>query len=218
MPFPSIRTDHLVYAVPELAAAVERIAAEWGVRPALGGQHPNGTHNALLALGPHTYLEIIAPDPAQPNPALPRSFGIDERPGETRLVTWAAATSDLDATRATALSQGYDAGEVMAGSRLRPDGVKIAWRSTRLVPSGRGWPPPGDGLVPFLIEWGPGTPHPSTTSPGGCTLVGLRAEHPDPAAIHQMLAALGLDIAVSAGPAPALYAVIDTPKGRVELA
>jgi len=213
MSSPSIRTDHLVYAVPDLAVAVEQIAAEWGVRPAIGGQHPNGTHNALLALGPHTYLEIIAPDPAQPHPSMPRSFGLDEHPGETRLVTWAAAIADLDATRAAALAQGYDAGEVMNGSRLRPDGVKIDWRSTRLV----GWPPPGDGLVPFLIEWGTGTPHPSTTSPGGCTLVGLRAEHPDPAAVRQMLAALGLDLPVTEGPVPALYAVIETPHGRVEL-
>ncbi|MCL4833218.1 MAG: VOC family protein [Caldilineaceae bacterium] len=210
----TIRTDHLVYAVPNLAAAVEHIAAEWGVRPAIGGKHPNGTHNALLALGPHTYLEIIAPDPEQPNPSMPRSFGIDERPGETRLVTWAASTTDLDATHAAALAAGYDAGDVMNGSRLRPDGVKIEWRSTRLV----GWPPPGDGLVPFLIEWGAETPHPSSDSPQGCTLVSLRAEHPHPTAVRGMLDGLGLDVAVTAGPGPALFAVIDTPKGRVELA
>ncbi|MFZ1753172.1 MAG: VOC family protein [Caldilineaceae bacterium] len=210
----AIRTDHLVYAVPNLAAAVDWIAAEWGVRPAIGGQHPHGTHNALLALGPHTYLEIIAPDPAQPNPSKSRSFGIDERPGDTRLVTWAAATPDLDATHTAALAQGYDPGDVMNGSRLRPDGVKIEWRSTRLV----GWPPPGDGLVPFLIEWGSGTPHPASDSPAGCTLVSLRAEHPDPAAIQQMLAALGLKIPVTPGPTPALYALIDTPNGPQELA
>lgn len=214
MTLPSIHTDHLVYAVPNLAAAVERIATDWGVRPAIGGQHPNGTHNALLALGPHTYLEIISPDPDQPNPSQPRSFGIDENPEATRLITWAATTTDLDTTHAAALAKGYDAGAVMAGSRLRPDGVKIEWRSTRLV----GWPPPGDGLVPFLIEWGQTTPHPATDSPTGCTLVSLRAEHPDPAAIRRMLAALGLDVPVSEGSAPALFAVIDTPKRRVTLA
>jgi hypothetical protein len=214
MPTPSIRTDHLVYAVPDLAVAVERIAADWGVRSAIGGQHPNGTHNALLSLGPHTYLEIIAPDPAQPNPSQPRSFGIDEQPDATRLITWAATTTDLDATHSAALAQGYDAGAVMEGSRLRPDGVKIEWRSTRLV----GWPQPGDGLVPFLIEWGASTPHPSITSPGGCTLASLRAEHPDPAAVRGMLDALGLDVPVTEGPAPALFAVIDTPNSQQELA
>ncbi len=210
----TIHTDHLVYAVPDLAAAVERIAADWGVRPAIGGQHPNGTHNALLALGPHTYLEIIAPDPSQPEPRLGRNFGIDQRPGETRLVTWAAATSDLDATQAQALAQGYNAGDVMDGSRLRPDGVKIEWRSTRLV----GWPPAGDGLVPFLIEWGASTPHPATTSPSGCTLVSLRAQHPEPMPIRSMLDALGLHMPVEVGREPALFALIDTPNGQKQLA
>lgn len=209
----TLRTDHLVYAVADLSVAVERIAADWGVRPVIGGKHPNGTHNALLALGPYTYLEIIAADPEQPNPSQPRSFGIDERPNETRLVTWAAATDDLDAVHATALAQGYDAGDVMVGSRLRPDGVKIAWRSTRPV----SWPPAGDGLVPFVIEWGEGTPHPASDSPQGCMLVGLRAEHPEPESIRRMLSALGLAVEVSEGPSPALFAVIDTPKGRVEL-
>jgi hypothetical protein len=40
-------------------AAVER---RFGVRAAGGGQHVGqGTHNRLLALGPATYLEIVAP-------------------------------------------------------------------------------------------------------------------------------------------------------------
>jgi hypothetical protein len=39
--------DHLVYACPDLGPAVEWIAAQAGVRPAFGGQHPGaGTHRA----------------------------------------------------------------------------------------------------------------------------------------------------------------------------
>ena len=50
-----------------------------GVRPSYGGAHPGlGTHNALLSLGHHSYLEIIAPDPNQPTPPRPRPFGLDE--------------------------------------------------------------------------------------------------------------------------------------------
>ncbi len=204
--------DHLVYAVPRLDQAIERIANEWGVRPRMGGKHPNGTHNALLALGSHTYLEIIAPDPDQPS-ATGRSFGLDQLPAQPFLVTWAASTDDLDATIAAAQAADYVPGEIMQGGRTRPDGVKLSWRSTRIGQ----WPPPGDGVVPFLIEWGEGTPHPAQDSPQGCRLVSLRAEHPHPEQTAAMLQALGLAIEVSQGDPPALIAQIETPNGTIEL-
>ena len=41
--------DHLVYAVPDLAAAVAEAEERFGVRPQAGGQHIGlGTRNALL--------------------------------------------------------------------------------------------------------------------------------------------------------------------------
>ncbi len=93
MPHP---LDHLIYGTPDVTATVERLAGEWGVRPVLGGQHlGRGTLNALLALGDGAYLEIVGPDPEQPDPDGPRWLGIDDLTGE-RLLTWAAKGEELD--------------------------------------------------------------------------------------------------------------------------
>ncbi len=74
----------------------------------------------------------------------------------------------------------------------------------------------GGGLVPFLIAWEPGL-HPSETSPGGCRLVSLRGEHPEQERIAAMLAAIGAEMPVTHGPRPALIAVVEGPRGTVEL-
>ena len=88
--------DHLVYATPDLTLGIDTLERLLGVRATPGGQHPGlGTRNALIALGPSTYLEIIGPDPDQPKPATPRRFGIDELTAP-RLTTWVAKGKDLD--------------------------------------------------------------------------------------------------------------------------
>jgi hypothetical protein len=74
----------------------------------------------------------------------------------------------------------------------------------------------GGGVVPFFIDWG-STPHPAVTATQGASLVALRAEHPDAEQVQRMLDGLGLDLKVQQGSRPALVAVINSPRGRVEL-
>jgi glyoxalase-like protein len=202
--------DHLVYATPELQIGIERIDRVLGVRAAPGGQHPGrGTRNALLSLGPGTYLEIIGPDPEQPTPAQPRPFGIDDLK-EPRLVTWAAKGKQLEQLANEAGRGGVKLGEVIPGTRQRADGVVLSWRYTdpRTVVAG--------GVVPFFIDWGK-TPHPASTATQGASLIGLRAEHPDPEQVQKALSRLGLGLRVQPGPRPALVATVSGPRGRVEL-
>jgi hypothetical protein len=204
------RVDHLVYATPDLNRGVEEIERLLGVRATQGGRHPGrGTRNALITLGPATYLEIIAPDPEQPAPDEPRSFGIDGLK-ESKLVAWAAKGVDLKRLRDDAVRKGAGLGEVISGSRRRTDGVLLSWRYTdpRTVLA--------DGLVPFFIDWGR-SPHPAQTAAPGASLVALRAEHPNAQSVRRLLLALGLDLPVQSGPRAALVATIDSPRGRVEL-
>jgi hypothetical protein len=202
--------DHLVYATPDLQAGVQRVEKLLGVRAAAGGQHPGrGTRNALVSLGPGRYLEIIGPDPEQPKPALPRPFGIDDLK-VPRLATWAAKGSDLERLASEARRGGVKIGEVIPGSRRRADGVLLAWRYTdpRVVVA--------DGVVPFFIDWGT-TPHPADTATAGVSLIALRAEHPDPELVQQMLRGVGLNLQIARGPRAALIATLSSPRGRIEL-
>ena len=207
---PLSRADHLVYATPDLRVGIDRIEQLFGLRATPGGQHPGrGTRNALVSLGPAVYLEIIGPDPEQPKPAQPRPFGIDDLT-EPRLVTWAAKGMNLEVLAREAGRNGVTLGEVIPGSRRRGDGVMLSWRYTdpRTVVAG--------GVVPFFIDWGQ-TPHPASTATPGATLLGLRAEHPDPEPVRKALSQLGLDVQVQKGARPALVATVSSPRGRVEL-
>ncbi len=204
------KIDHLVFATPNLAAGVEQIERLLGVKAVPGGQHPGaGTRNALIRLGELTYLEIIGPDPDQPKPALSRRFGIDDLKS-SRLVTWAAKSTDLDALVQDAKQHGVDLGQVQAGSRRRPDGVLLAWRLTASPALN------AEGIVPFFIDWG-ATQHPASSLPKACTLIALRAEHPNADRVRAELSSLGLNLRVDARPSPALIATIHTPHGDVEL-
>ena len=203
--------DHLVYATPDLDAAVEWVTAALGVRPTPGGRHPGlGTRNALLDLGGGAYLELIGVDAeAAAAPDGPRPFGLDRIAGP-RLAGWAAKADGIDQCVARARRFGYDPGPVQAMSRHRPDGTELHWRLTSPGPH-------AVEVLPFLIEWAANAPHPSTTSASGCRLMSFTGAHPEPDAVAPMLRALGVELTVEPAAAALLRAVIEGPGGTVTL-
>jgi hypothetical protein len=104
--------DHLVVGAAHLDEGVHWLAERLGVAPVPGGVHEGfGTRNALLGLGTQ-YLEVLAPDPAQPDAtsSLAESVRALEHP---TLLTVAIAKHDLT--------------NPVPMSRLRPDGVLLHW-------------------------------------------------------------------------------------------
>ena len=207
--FASNGLDHLLYVSSSLEQGMDEIESLLGVRPVLGGHHPQfGTHNALLSLGPGIYLEVIARDPDLPAPA--RAAMIDVAPGTpSKLLTWVYRADDIEGTVAAA-SDTIDFGVVDSGSRMKPDGSEIRWRFTDPYTM------PMDGAVPFLISWGE-TTHPSLAVPPGGKLVEFVIEHPDPEGVRAALSAIGADIKVVKADQYSLSATIETANGLVTL-
>lgn len=202
--------DHVVLAGPDLDLAVAWFAELTGVEPAPGGSHVGlGTANYLVGLGGAAYLEIIGPDREQPVPEVARPFGIDELTAP-RLVTWALATTDIDGLIKGAREAGYDPGDAVAMTRRTPDGDLLQWRLTA----------PrfdyGDGLVPFLIDWG-GTAHPTTRGLPEVRLLEFSGRHPDPSSVRPGLTALHADLHLDIGELVALTAVVRGADGPVTL-
>jgi hypothetical protein len=201
--------DHLLLAVPDLCAGMEAFAALTGVAPMRGGAHAGyGTHNALVGLGAGIYLELIAPDPAQPlEGTLGGAIAARRRAG---MLSFCLAADDLETAVAPARQAGLALPPPAPMGRTRPDGLRMDWIIQRLDET------PAPGVLPFLIDWR-GAPHPSASTPTGCRLVSLVALSPDPEPLRRLYAALGIAVPVASGLREELVAELETPRGRLVL-
>ncbi|WP_147915350.1 VOC family protein [Ruania zhangjianzhongii] len=207
--------DHVIYAGPDLAEAIDAVENLTGVRAAPGGKHPTGTANALIAFTvggrrlPH-YLEVIGPDPEGDTPASEiATFGISGR-SEPAVATFAIHPADFEGTAERAAAAGVSLGEIRPLSRRTPAGELLEWRLTR----GEDRDP--DPAVPFLIDWGT-TAQPGLADIPTLELLAFRIEHPDPAALAAKYGVLGLQVEVVPAEQVAIVATLAGPDGPVEL-
>jgi hypothetical protein len=204
--------DHLLLGAADLDRGIAWVERTTGVKAVIGGTHPGaGTRNALISLGRRQYLEIIAPDPLQ----TAYNFHIDIRTlDEPRLITWAARTTDINAVAKVARDAGQQVFGPRDGSRARPDGTLLKWKSLGLLNKlGQAEVEP----IPFFIEWAADSLHPSQDSPTGCMLQSLEIEHPNPASLVEALKKLGIEAIVKQTKGVRLRATLTTPKGKTEL-
>lgn len=199
------RLDHFVIAAPDLDAAKSAFRARTGVLPADGGPHIGlGTRNALVSFGSGHYLEIIAPDPAQPLEG--RFGGWLAKLDEERLLQWAIRTDDMRAVASRAQAAGFRPAESRRMSRARPDGIVLEWEILTIGGHDLG------GIVPFYIDW-LDCPHPADTSPLAGKLTEFRVVVPNESTVPQLIAnAEGVQVARGAA---ALRATFESPRGAI---
>jgi len=162
--------DHILVGINDLNHGIVWMEERSGVRAIIGGVHPGrGTRNALLSLGLRHYIEIIAPDPQQSsasNDLVDRLRVIQE----PQLVGWAAHTNDLAGLAQRLVAAGIAIETPRDGSRTRPDGKTLRWKSFSLKED--------FGVLPFFIEWSADSVHPSQDAPAGCALQHFFLESP----------------------------------------
>src|SRR5437016_599332 len=91
---PSLRVDHVVIRVQELAAAV-RDYESLGFTVVPGGEHPSlGSRNALIALADGSYLELIA-FPKRRELSTSAGSSSPRSAVERRVLSWADAVEGL---------------------------------------------------------------------------------------------------------------------------
>jgi hypothetical protein len=131
--------DHLVVVVKDLAQAAkdyERL----GFTVVPGGQHPVGSHNALISFADGSYLEIIA----FYREAADHRWWEPLEKGE-RLVDFCFQTDDLRGDTKKLKDAGVAINAPVPWSRKRPDGYELKWLLSLATGSHR-------GVAPFLIE------------------------------------------------------------------
>jgi hypothetical protein len=139
--------DHLVIVVNDLASAVADYE-QLGFTVTPGGTHADGlTHNALVAFGDGSYLELIAfIDPTAPRDNVWgwRALAQKTEPLGGGLIDYCMAADDLQAEVAALRTRGLQINNATEGGRQRPDGATLRWRSARFWQT--------DHALPFLIE------------------------------------------------------------------
>jgi hypothetical protein len=204
--------DHILLGVNDLDHGIEWMQERSGVRAIFGGVHPGrGTRNALLSLGPRRYLEIIAPDPQQAN-ATPGKDMADRLRAlhEPRLIGWAAHSDDLASLAQKAAAAGIAIEDPRDGSRVRPDGKTLRWKSFALKKD-------FDGVLPFFIEWDRSSIHPSLDAPSGCILQHFFIESPNMEDVRSVAGKLGLEVELKLAKTHALRARIIGKRGAFEI-
>jgi hypothetical protein len=203
-----MRIDHLVWYNSNLMDGRRFFAECLDDAPLYGGEHPGeGTANAVIALGPSTYLEILGRDVNQTTEGLDPEIASLQGQG---LYHWAVGGVDLEDMAARAARAGLEGGALVPGGRVKPDGRRLDWVCWGLRNHGFG------SLIPFFIDWR-GSEHPARSAPLGGSLETLALHTPEAGRLRGIFRHLGVEMPITDSATPQLVATLKSGKGRTEL-
>jgi hypothetical protein len=204
-----VHIDHIMVGTNDLHVGMAELERSTGVRPKYGGVHPGrGTRNALISLGPHTYLEIYAPNPAEPSTN--EEVAALKKLKNLTPMGWVVSADDLSVLMQRAAASGSRLLKPESGSRRLPNGTVLHWSTF-------GFDGFDDPVAPFFIHWDDQRVHPSRTSPRGCHLVALQIADPAAAKLRSAIDPLKLRVQVRQSHARRITMKLRCPKGLVTI-
>jgi len=209
--FPSL-LDHVILGCNDLDGGIRFVEERTGVRAAPGGVHPDrGTSNALLSLGDRHYLEIMAPDPNAKAVQAWAARQLETLKGlaKPKLIGWAVHPNDIDSLAKKFRESGLQLLGPWPGSRTRPDGRVVSWKSFSLADDRH-------GLLPFFIEWDKDAVHPSSDAPTGCHIERFALAASDDEELSKTLRRIEVEAPVEHSQTPQLRLRIVGPRAALE--
>ena len=127
-----------------------------------------------------------------------------------RIVTWAVHTSNIESVAEKLRKAGVTFSGPTPGSRKRPDGRLLNWQTLNLNDH-------QNGLLPFFIQWGAGSVHPSIDAPAGCRLERFEVASMDHSELAATFRKLGIEVDVEKTEQSRIFALIIGPRGKLDL-
>jgi hypothetical protein len=203
--------DHIVVGCADLASGEAWMEDLLGKPAQGGGEHvAMSTHNKVWSLG-SCFLELIAINPAAPDPGRKRWFSLDDPAIQKKLamgphlLTWAVRVDDIHAAQALS--------PISLGALHELERGDLKWKV--LIPEDGGLLQ--DGHVPLVIQWL--TPHPAERmEDSGMRLKSLTASRDEPTLVENALKEIGaaeLITVQNSALTTSLMAEVSTEEGNV---
>ena len=203
--------DHIVVGCADLVSGEAWMEDLLGKPAQGGGEHvAMSTHNKVWSLG-SCFLELIAINPAAPDPGRKRWFSLDDPAIQKKLamgphlLTWAVRVDDIHAAQALS--------PISLGALHELERGDLKWKV--LIPEDGGLLQ--DGHVPLVIQWL--TPHPAERmEDSGMRLKSLTASRDEPTLVENALKEIGaaeLITVQNSALTTSLMAEVSTEEGNV---